>query len=292
MNSTRTIARLAAAAACLLIGGLEADAQERLDRETMRLFGGTYLSDCRDNNSARLTVFDSALVFIAAGKRVASNNVQASYSYFGNSAPENYKVAFVGDMPGNAQMIAIVYTDRAGDYVTLDGDRPVQAAIGRPNLALKYRRCGAASASAGAATGASSASAPARGTTASASRGAAPRYTLDQLSASGLLLDPKAKAAYYRALGPLTGVPWLAELDGPSPQNSKVTVQGKEYILAGACKNHDCADNNVLILYHEPLGIVYGKIFSGRRNMLIGHPPMLVAIEIERLWRKQWRQGR
>ncbi|HZQ90799.1 MAG TPA: Ivy family c-type lysozyme inhibitor [Terriglobales bacterium] len=283
--------RWAAAAACLLMGALAAGAQERLDRETMRLFGGTYLSDCRNNSSPRITVFDSALVFIAGNNRVASNNVQASYSYFGNSAPENYKVAFQGDMPDNAQMIAIVYVDRAGDYIKLDGDRPVQAAVGRANLALKYRRCRASATALGGATkDANSASTPGA-SGAAPSRGPAPRYALDQLTAPGLLQDRKAKAAYYRALGPLTRVPWLAQLDGPSPQNRKVVVAGKEYILAGACKNHDCADNNVLILYHEPLGVVYGKVFSGRRDMLIGRPPMLLAIEIEKLWRQQWRQG-
>ena len=87
-------------------------------------------------------------------------------------------------------------------------------------------------------------------------------YALHELSAAGLLYDPKAKAAYYKALGPLSKEPWLAKLDGPSPENKPVKVAGVDYVLLSACKNHDCAENNTVLLYSATPEVVYGKVYQ------------------------------
>jgi hypothetical protein len=82
----------------------------------------------------------------------------------------------------------------------------------------------------------------------------------------------------------------MATLDGPSPSNKKVKIGGTDYILASACKNHDCADNNTVLLYSAAQGVVYGKVMQRRRSTLIGAPPTAVASELDRLWAAEWRQ--
>lgn len=114
-------------------------------------------------------------------------------------------------------------------------------------------------------------------------------YALTELSAAGLLYDPKAKAAYTKALGPLAKEPWLARLDGPSPQNRAVKVAGTDFVLLAACKNHDCADNNTVLLWSAP-DVVYGKVYQRGKSTLIGSPPPAVASELEKLWKTEWRR--
>jgi hypothetical protein len=106
------------------------------------------------------------------------------------------------------------------------------------------------------------------------------------------LLDAKFRSAYYKALGPKVGESWLAQLDGPAPPIKKINVGGTEYMFASACKNHDCGDNNTVLLYSAAQGVVYGKIFQQRRATLIGAPPPAVAAELDRLWLAEWQQNR
>ena len=67
---------------------------------------------------------------------------------------------------------------------------------------------------------------------------------------------------------------------------------GTEYLLARACKDHDCADNNTVLLYSAAQGVVYGKVYRQRRSTLIGAPPPAVVSEFDRLWQAEWRQNR
>ncbi len=114
-------------------------------------------------------------------------------------------------------------------------------------------------------------------------------YELHELSASGILMDPNANAAYDKALGSFGRDSWLADLDGPSAQNRLVTVDGDEYILASACKNHDCAENNVVLLYSAAQGLMYGLIYQSGWSTLIGDPSPVLALALERSWREQFR---
>jgi hypothetical protein len=113
-------------------------------------------------------------------------------------------------------------------------------------------------------------------------------YALAELGAAGLLYDPKAKSAYYKALGPLAKEPWLAKLDGPSPQNRPVRVANSDFVLVAACKNRDCADHNTVLLWSAP-DVVYGKVYQRGKSTLIGSPPPAVASELEKLWKSEWR---
>jgi hypothetical protein len=114
-------------------------------------------------------------------------------------------------------------------------------------------------------------------------------YSLDELGAAGLLYDPKAKATYYKALGPLAKEPWLAKLDGPSPQNKRVKVAGADFFLVSVCKNRDCENNSTVLLYSQAQDVVYGKVYQRGKSTLIGAPPPAVASELEKLWKSEWR---
>ena len=239
------------------------------------MYGGNYSSDCSNGSAPRLRVVADALMVEQGNKRLTGSNVQAAHSFFGQSPPPDYQVALLGEVRGE-QLIFLVYRDKSGQYITIDGEPKVRAALGKALLDRKYRSCNSAQ----------QAAAP------NPPSPAPQKYSETEISAPGLLADPKFKSAYYKALGAMMKESWLAKLDGPSPTNKKVKVAGTEYLLAGACKDHDCADNNIALLYSAAQGVVYGKVYRQRRSTLIGSPPPAIATELERLWRAEWRQNR
>jgi len=104
------------------------------------------------------------------------------------------------------------------------------------------------------------------------------------------LKDPKFQALYVKSLGAKAKTPWLAKMDGPAPTTRKVRVVGSEYVLAAFCKNHDCADNNAVLLYAAERSELYGTIFEKGKTTVIGEPPPGLAIELNKMWKKEWRQ--
>lgn len=114
-------------------------------------------------------------------------------------------------------------------------------------------------------------------------------YSLTDLTAAGLLYNPQAKATYRKALGPLVKEPWLANLDGPSNEYRPVRVAGEDYMLGSTCKNHDCYDNTVVLLWSGVQDVVYGKVVQKGKSTLIGSPPPAVAAELEKLWKSEFR---
>ena len=214
------------------------------------------------------------LVFLHGNKRIAGSSVEPAFSYWGYFPPEGFLMALLSEVSGAGQMIWFVYEDKPGIYLTIDGDTKVLDAIGASPAGQKFRRCDGK---------------PAKPVEAPVST--APRsYELHELSAPGILMDPGARAAYYKSLGPLVNENWLAELDGPSPQNRKLTIDGVEYVLASACRNHDCYDYSTTLLYSATMNVVFGKIYQRGKSTLIGAPPPAVAEELKRLWREQFRQ--
>jgi hypothetical protein len=248
-------------------------AQGKLDPDSFKLWGGTYSTNCSDSTAPRLRVVSDALMVEQGNKRLTGRNVQASYSFYGQSPPPDYQVALISEVRGSLQLLFIVFQDKSGVYVTLEGDREVQAALGKPLLGRKYRSCDGARRSAAA-------------TPSAAPPGQAVTNPWDLLS------DRKFKSAYHKVLGPKVREDWLATLDGPAVPTSKINVAGSEYVFASSCKNHDCADNNVVLLYSPTLGKVYGKVFDRRRASLIGNPPAPVVAELDRLWVATYRQNR
>ena len=259
------------ATAILVATVFPAHSQGTLDADTLKQYGGTYSSDCSNPAAPRGTVFADALVVLEGDKRIAGGNVQAAYSYFGQSPPPYYEVALLSEVRGSGQLMFIVYRDKSGQYMKLDGDAKVLAALGKALAAHKYRHCN-----------------PSRRVNAAPPAGAP--QSAPEGDAGLLLLDPKFKSAYYKALGPMVKESWLAKFDGPSPATRKVKVAGREYVLASSCKNHDCADNNIVLLYSVAGGAVHGKIFTRGKSILIGSPPPAVAAELERIWVSEWRR--
>ena len=271
MNTNRW--KVSVAAAAIVAAGTPAWAQSTLDADTLKLYGGTYSTDCRSAAAPRLRVVADTLMVEQGNKRMTGRNVQAAYSYFGQSPPPDFQVALVSDLRDGLQLFFLVYRDKSGQYITIDGDTKVQAALGKPLLGRKYRSCD-----------------PVRKEIPPPPP--SPRQSESITGPGDLLRDARFKSAYYKALGSKVKESWLADLDGPAPPNTKIKVGGTEYILASACKNHDCGDNNMVVLYSAAEGVVYGKVFQQRRATLIGAPPPAVAAELDRLWAAQWRQNR
>ena len=257
-------------------------AQGKLDAHTMKAFGGTYQVDCSNNASPKATVFADALVFLNGDKRIAGSKVQAAAAYYGSSPPPDYRTVLLSEVPGGQELLFAIHEDKSGYYLKLDGDQKTMAAIGKPLSGQKFRRCD------GAAKPMQIAAAPAAQGKADPNK-TFKGYALHELSAAGLLYDPKAKATYYKALGSLSKETWLAKLDGPSPQNKPVKVAGADYMLLSACKNHDCAENNVVLLYSGSQDVVYGKVYQRGKSTLIGAPPPALVPELERIWKTEWR---
>ncbi len=267
------IQRLIAGTSALTLLACALPAQAALDEDFLENFGGSYMIDCADPASAKATVFDTALVFLDGERRIAGSNADVASSYFGNSPPENFLMALLSELPDAGQMIWMVYQDESGMYLTIEGDRDSMEAIGTSIPGQKFYRCG------GAPPPAVVAEVPPRS------------YELHELSAAGILMYPGARAAYYKALGPLVDEAWLAELDGPSSENSYVIVDGAEYLRAYCCMNHDCYENNVVFLYSARQNLVYGKVYQGGTSTLIGEPPPEVAQDLERLWQELFRSN-
>ncbi len=267
-------------------------AQGKLDAATMKAFGGTYQLDCSNNASPKATVFPDALVFLHGDKRIAGSKPEAQHSFFGNSPPPEYRIMLVSEAPGG-QLFFAIHEDKSGYYLKLDGEPKVQAAIGKPLTQQKFRRCDgtgkpmqtAAAAPVAAQAAPAASQGQGSGNTAKIFKG----YSLTELSAAGLLYNAKAKEIYYKALGPLTKEPWLAKLDGPSSEGQAMKVANADYVMLYTCKNRDCYDNNVVLLWSGIQNVVYGKVNQTGKSTLIGNPPPAVAAELEKLWKKHFR---
>ena len=237
-------------------------------------------------------MFDDSLVFLHGDKRVAGSKVQLQSSFYGNSPPPSFMMALASQAPGG-EMYFLVYQDKAGPYLTVDGDQKVTSAIGKPLTQQKFRRCDGsakpmqtAAAPAAAAPAATAAPVKGGGNAQKTFKG----YALTELGAAGLLYNAQVKALYYKALGPLTKESWVAKLDGPSSENKAVKVAGADYVLVSTCKNHDCFENSVVLLWSGVQDVVYGKVYQRGKSTLIGSPPPAVAAELERLWKTEFRR--
>ena len=270
----------AATLAVLLIPAAPAWAD--LDAAALRLWGGNWSVACGNTAAPNLRVLQSSLMVVARNRQLTGRQVRPAYSYFGQSTPENFDVALLSEVRPGTELTFLIWRDARGPYIEISADKAVEAALAPvlgSALRAKYRDCNAAARppSGGAATPAP----PPPPTPGEAS------------SPTDLLRDPRFKAAYLAALGPLAREAWLRTLNGPAPPNRLVQIDGHTYTLSAACKPHDCGDNNLVLLYNPGRGTVHGRLLQqGRRITLIGNPPPKVAAALETLWKQEWRQGR
>lgn len=259
-------------------------AQDGLNADALRLYGGVYAIDCGKAQSPRVRVERRAISVEQGNRRLSAQQVQAAYSYFGQSPPPGYLVALLAQVQGRHAMTFVVQADARGQFLEVDGDKAVLATLGPALSKARYRRCDAAANQ--------RAVEQVREEQQAQAAARAPVKSGTATSPSELIRDAQFKAAYQRALGPLLSQAWLARMDGPAPQLKPEAVAGTTYTLAAFCKPHDCGDNNAVLLYDAPQARVYGFVHMAGRNTVVGSPPGPVMAELNRLWRREWRQGK
>ena len=277
MNRLIQIALLIFAVSCT-----SAWAQGKIDNKLMMVYGGVLAPDCSNYLLPQLKYLGDSLVVQDGGKAVLTGrNVKAAPTYFGATPPPEFENALTSEVGGEA-MVFVFYRNASGLFAAVEGGPKVMAALPAAFKGKRARHCDPnRNAAPGAAAGPDA--------QAKADPNKFKGYTLTELSASGLLYNAKAKETYYKALGPLSKEPWLAKLDGPSSENKAVKVAGADYVLVSTCKNRDCYDNNVVLLWSGVQNVVYGKVNQKGKSTLIGNPPPAVAAELENIWKKQFR---
>ncbi|MGE0100608.1 MAG: Ivy family c-type lysozyme inhibitor [Hydrogenophaga sp.] len=257
--------------------------QAGLDAEILRLYGGRYALDCGSPSSPRVRVEATAVMVEQGNQRMTAQGLQAAHSYFGQSPPPGFFVALMGQVQGRHEVVFLVQGDSLGQYLQIDGDRTVVANLGALGKG-RFRSCDA--------TQNQRAVAHLKDEQKAQASSRAPVASGTAKYPSELIRDARFKAAYRRALGPLAKQPWLARMDGPGVALAQEKVAGLTYQMAAFCKAHDCGENNAVMLYDAPQGRIYGLVHMAGRNQFIGAPPQPVAAELNRLWRREWRQGR
>jgi hypothetical protein len=266
-----------AALACL-VASAPAVAEYSLEAESIKLYGGSYSTDCGNSAAPRLQVAKTLNVE-KGNNRMTGEKLMASASYLDPNPPANYQMALLSEVRGGAQLIFVVYRDKAGLYVELMGDPKVETALtavlGRAQFKAKYRDCDAAS----------------RAPLPKPAAAPAPAANPDSVENWDYIRDRKFKAIHRKAIGAKAREPWISDLDGPAPPPRLVSVAGTDYRLLSVCKPHDCGDNKMIVLYSPANKTVYGKIHERGKITLIGKPPLEVAAELERLSNTEWQQG-
>jgi Inhibitor of vertebrate lysozyme (Ivy) len=258
-------------------------AQGKIDQKLMQVYGGVLAPDCSNYLLPQLKYLGDSLVVQDGGKAVLTGrNVKAAPTYFGTTRPPEFETALTSEVAGGEALVFVFYRNASGLFAAVEGGPKVMAAL---PAAFKGKRARHCDPNRNIAPGTGSPSAQAK-----ADPNKFKGYTLTELSASGLLYNAKAKETYYKALGPLSKEPWLAKLDGPSSENKAVKVAGADYVLVSTCKNHDCFENSVVLLYSGAQDVVYGKVYQRGKSTLIGSPPPAIATELERLWKTEFRK--
>lgn len=244
-------------------------AHGKVDAKLMQRYGGVLAPDCGNYMLPQLKFLGDSLVVQDAGKAVLTGrNVKAVPTYFGAKPPPEFETALTSEVAPGEALVFVLYRNSGGLFAAVEGSPKVMAALPAAFKGKRVRHCD-----------------PNR----NAVPGAAPTA---QVMAGALLKDPNFKRAYLQALGPLAREPWLIELDGPAQPVEKVQVAGTEYQLVSVCKNHDCYDNSMVVLYAAASSKVYGTVFRRGQTTLVGAPPAPVAAELQRLWKSTYRSGK
>ncbi|MDX1376536.1 MAG: hypothetical protein R3357_13280 [Burkholderiales bacterium] len=129
--------------AALLLAAPQAGAQgSPLDPQALKLFGGTYSSNCASASATRLQVGTSTISVKAGKRKMQGRNMVSAAGYFGASPPPEYRTALLATVRSQNDLVFIVYQDGSGYYIQVDGDKTVQSTLGKATLAAKHRKCG------------------------------------------------------------------------------------------------------------------------------------------------------
>lgn len=268
VRTTRLASVLIGTAALLLCPAPVSWAQGAADPNLMR-YGGVLAPECGNYLVPQLLYLGDSLVVREGGKPLLTGrNVKPAPAYFGATPPPEFETAFTSEVAGGDALIFVFYRNASGLFAAVEGAPKVMSAVPDALKGKRIRHC-------------------------DPNRNAAPGTKPPAEIAPGeLARDARFKRPYLLALGPLAKEPWLTTLDGPAQPIRKVQVAGAEYQFVSVCKNHDCYDNNMVLLYSAASQTVYGKILDRGRAVLVGTPPSAVAAELERLWRVTYRSSK
>jgi Inhibitor of vertebrate lysozyme (Ivy) len=270
--------------AVLIVAATSASAwaQSKSEVQRMQPWLGVLAPDCSNYLLPQLKHLGDSLVVQDGGKAVLTGrNVKPVPKHFGATPPPEFETAFTSEAAGGEALVFVYYRNASGLFAAVEGGPKVMAALPAAFKGKRSRHCDP---NRNAVPGAGVPSEQAK-----ADPNKFKGYALTELSASGLLYNAKAKEVYYKALGPLVKESWLAKLDGPSSEGQAMKVADSDYVMLYTCKNHDCYDNNVVLLWSGMQKVVYGKVYQKGKSTLIGNPAPAVAAELEKLWKKQFR---
>jgi hypothetical protein len=200
---------------------------------------------------------------------LTGRNPKADAKYFGAKPPPEFETALVSQVAGGDALVFVLYRQATGVFAAVEGGPKTLAALPPAfQEGKRSRHCD-----------------PNRnrvpGTAAPA-----------ELGPLDLLKEARFREPYLKALGPLAKEDWLTHLDGPAPPVRGHQVAGITYQLVNVCKNHDCADNNLTLLYAPGTQAVYARLLVRGQPAVVGSPNPVVTAELERLWKAEWRQKR
>jgi hypothetical protein len=243
-----------------------AGGQGNAARDPMMRWGGVLAPDCGNYLLPQLKYLGDSLVVQDRGKPILTGrDVKAAPAHFGAKPPPEFDGALTSRV-GSEALVFVFYRNASGLYAVVEGGPKVMAALPAA-LRGRVRHC-------------------------DPNRNRAPGAPLpSSVGPPDLLRDASFRRPYVRALGPLAREDWLLRLDGPAPPVKTVRVDGRDWQLVSVCKNHDCHDHNLVVLYAADARTVHGLVHQRGRSTLIGAPPPRVAAELEKIWKAQWRRG-
>jgi len=264
-QGVRAVATLAVLAWAAL--GAPGAATAALDPATDRQVAGVYSNACGNKAEVMIRLYGDVLDIERGSVAVKASRLQVSRTAPPGAPVPDFKAVVRGEVTGGDGVVLVLSHGTKGLFVRIDGGAKSLAPLGPGVIGQVIRHCDP---NRNALPGAAPASAP--------------------LGSADLLRDPRFKAAYLSALGPLAKETWLARMNGPATELRKVRVAGNDYALAAVCKPHDCADHNTVLLWTPKPGVLHGLVHQKGRNNLIGNPPPVVAQELQRLWAAEWRK--
>jgi hypothetical protein len=243
-------------------------AAQAMDQDAMMKYGGVFSPDCPNYTGLRLKYLGDTLVIARGAREVTAGSVRVGRTFPGpGPAPADFRAVLSGTVPGKDALSFTLFHNKDGLFAVVGAGPMTMAAVGPGVTGVRIRHC-------------------------DPNRNALPGAPVAAMVfPSDMLRDRQFKGLYVAMLGPLVSERWLTQLTGPSHEARPVRVAGKDYQLFGSCKEHDCYDNSLAILYSAQNKVLYGQGVSRGRPIVLGSPPPAVAAELNRLWRTEWRSG-
>ena len=255
-----------AGTALVALAWLPLGACATMDAALEQRYGGVYSNACQSPAAPRLKLYGDTMAVERGGRAVLSARHVKAAGAPPPGAGADYKAAFVGEVPGGDRLSFALFHNAQGLFAVPDGGPRSAAALGADLRGQRLRHCD-----------------PDRNRL----PGAAPPPA--ERAPSDYLRDARFKAAYQAVLGPMAQERWIAQLEGPAPPVKQVKVGGVAHDLLAVCKQHDCAEHTMVLMYAPSTGSVAGKVVQAGKSTPLGQPSPAEKAELERAWKREWR---